>query len=287
MNQGMKVDQPVAVVTGGSAGLGLAIAAELRKAGYIIVILGRDAERLKGACDSLAETTERPEQEKFVLGLAVDLTLREQVGEVFQQIHDRFGRVDVLVNNVGASDRGTMENLAVERLEEIVRANVVPTLLCSQAALPMLERSSGVIINVGSMAAKVGARFLGAYPAAKHALAGLTQQMRLEWKERGVHVGLVNPGPIRRDDVGRRYDDRVAADSKLPEQAKQPGGGTKVKGVPPEKVARKVLRMIQRRQADVLLPAYLRPLVAIGHLYMPLGDWLLLKFTSSKPPKAN
>lgn len=280
---GAEYPRPVAAVTGGSAGLGLAIAAELLSAGYEVVILGRNTERLTQACLKLDAAfnnalAERPQ----ATGLAADLTNADDVKRVFGEIEDRFGRLDVLVNNVGASDRGTVENLAVSRLQEVVMANIVPTLLCSQVALPLLQQRRGVVINIGSLAAKVGARYLGAYPAAKHALAGLTQQMRLEWKPKGVHVGLMNPGPIRRDDAGKRYAEQVAADESLPEQARKPGGGTRVRGLPAEVVAKRVLKMIQRRRPDVLLPGYLRPLVAIGHFVPPLGDWLLLKFTSSK-----
>ena len=266
------------VVTGGSAGLGLAIARAFRKRGYSVVILGRDQTRLDAAAEHLMKTDAKED----VLGLAADLSDSVQVTTVFSRIVDRYGRIDVLINNVGASDRGTVEGLNAEHLLGIIQANVVPALLCSQAALASLEKSGGVVLNIGSLAGKVGARYLGGYPAAKHALAGLSQQMRLEWKSRGVHVGIINPGPIRRDDAGQGYAGRVSQDDRLPEQANRPGGGTRVKGQLPEVVAEKVVRMVLKRQADVMLPGHLRPLVAIGNLWPAFGDWLLLKFTSSK-----
>ena len=268
----------VAVVTGGSAGLGLAIAAEFLKAGYAVAIIGRDQARLDAARDSFSDKSTAD----FVMTIQADLSSRVDAERAFGELDARFGRLDVLVNNIGTSDRGTLEQLAPDDLLEIVKANLLPALLSSQVALPMLERTGGAVVNIGSLAAKVGARYLGAYPTAKHALAGMTQQMRLEWKDRGVHVGLLNPGPIRRADAGRRYAAQVASDSQLPSQAMQPGGGAKVRGLPPDVVARAVLKMVRRRQVDVMLPAYLRPLVAIGNLCPPLGDWLLLKFTSTK-----
>lgn len=110
----------------------------------------------------------------------------------------------MLVNCVGISDRGLIEDLKSDRLQELLDQNVFTALLCCQAGLPLLKESRGVIVNIGSLASKVGARYIGGYAIAKHALAGLTQQMRLELKPVGVHVGLVSPGPIQREDAGRR-----------------------------------------------------------------------------------
>jgi hypothetical protein len=269
----------VAIVTGGSAGLGWQIAATLLAAGYRVAIVGRSAERLEHASERLRAQVPGGE----VLCCEADLSNLAAAQSVVAAVIDRWARIDVLVNNIGQSDRGVVSELEPDHLMQRIAANVVPTLCLSRTALPHLQQRGGVIINIGSLAAKVGARYLGAYPAAKHALAGLTQQMRLEWAERGVHVGLLNPGPIRREDAGTRYAGQIeAAGDELPAHARQPGGGTTVKGLDPQRVAIAVLTMIRRRQADRMLPGYLRPLVAIGHLWPPLGDWLLLRFTRGK-----
>lgn len=193
-------------------------------------------------------------------------------------ISDQFGQLDVLVNCIGASDRGLACELSADRLRELFDQNVITTLLCCQAMLPLLEASRGSVVNIGSLAGKVGARYLGGYIAVKHALAGLTQQMRLEWRDKGIHVALVSPGPIRRDDAGSRYADRTVGS--LPKSASAPGAGTKVKGLDPQRVANAVLKCAQKRRTDVILPSYLRILIVIGNAIPRLGDWLLLKFTS-------
>jgi NAD(P)-dependent dehydrogenase (short-subunit alcohol dehydrogenase family) len=268
-------ERPVALITGGSAGLGFHITAKFLQSGYHVVVVGRDPDRLAAAQHRLpTQTGQQLDAE------SCDLTQAEQITQLFERVQDRHGRLDVLVNCVGASDRGLVEKLSPERLEELIRANVLTALLCSQEAIPLLESSGGVIVNIGSLASKVGARYLGGYALAKHALAAMTQQMRLELKPRGIHVGLLSPGPIRRDDGGSRYRDRV--DANLPAQAAKPGGGTRLKGLPPERVAEAVLRMIRRRSPDKVLPGYLRILIGIGHSCPPLGDWLLLKFTSER-----
>lgn len=266
----------VAVVTGGSSGLGLAVAEALLAARYDVIILGRDHDRLADAAGRLADIAATAQTR--LQSIVTDVTSDQAVSDCFAQVAADFGRLDVLVNCVGQSDRGRTESLTRQRLIELIDVNVTSALLCSQAALPMLKESSGVVVNVGSLASKVGARYLGGYCAAKHALAGLTQQMRLEWLEYGVHVALVSPGPIRRDDAGRRY---AATSGDAPPEAQRPGGGAKLKGLPAQRVADAVVRSITRRHPDIILPTYLRSLVAIGHALPRLGDWLLRKFTST------
>jgi uncharacterized protein len=267
----------VALVTGGSAGLGLAIADALLAAGYTVIIAGRDESRLSSAVAALSHTLANGRCELHTV--TADVTSPQSVEQCFSRVAAEHGRLDVLVNCVGQSDRGRTESLEHQRLLELIDANVTSALLCCQAALPMLKESRGVVINVGSLASKVGARYLGGYCAAKHALAGLTQQMRLEWLEYGVHVGLVSPGPIRRGDAGHRYS---ALSGDAPPGAQQPGGGAKLKGLPAQKVAQSVVRSIRRRRADVILPGYVRLLVVIGHALPSLGDWLLRRFTSGR-----
>ncbi len=265
---------PVALITGGSSGLGLVVAQTFLDAGYRVMIVSRNQERIDRAIEQLAVSSDR------LAGLSCDLANAGDVCRLFEQIGTQFGRLDVLINCAGGSDRGLAADLKVERLLELISQNVITALLCCQAAVPLLEKSGGVIVNVGSLAAKVGARYLGGYAAAKHSLAGLTQQLRLELRPRGIHVALVNPGPIRRDDEGSRYNDRV--DDGVPDQATKPGAGTRVKGLPPQRVAQAILDCVRRKRVDVVLPGYLRILIAVGHAFPRLGDWLLLKFTSVK-----
>ena len=268
--------EPLAVVTGGSAGLGKVIAATLLSRGYRVLLVGRSESRLAEVESELT----RDFRPSSVSTFAADLTSIEDVRGLAERVRIQSDRLQVLVNVVGGSDRGFVEGLTRERLLELIDQNVTTALLCSQQLLPMLRESKGVIVNIGSLASKVSARYLGGYAPAKHALAAITQQMRLELRAEGVHVALVCPGPIRRNDAGQRYAERV--DERLPDQASAPGGGTRVRGLPPERVAAAVMRCIERRCPEVILPGYLRVLVAIGHAFPTLGDWLLLKFTSPK-----
>jgi NAD(P)-dependent dehydrogenase (short-subunit alcohol dehydrogenase family) len=256
---------PVALVTGGSAGLGWVITQQLVQRGYRVVVVGRDQSRLDQAAQDFGTA---------VLVKKCDVTVATEIAEVVSQLD----RLDALINCVGLSDRGLIAELRPERMQQLLDQNVLSALLCCQACLPLLKQSRGTIVNIGSLSSKVGARYLGAYTIAKHALAGLTQQLRLELRPTGVHVALVSPGPIRRQDAGARYTDLVSAD--LPPSAAAPAGGAKVKGIPPERVAAAVLKCIDRRIPDIVLPGYMRLLITLGHAFPRLGDWLLLRFTS-------
>lgn len=265
----------VAVVTGGSAGLGYQVAQALLDQDYCVMIVGRSKQRLDEA-----ERSFKNVDPSKVATCAADLTDATRVQDVFEGVSRKFGRLDVLVNCVGQSDRGEIKNLDANRLKELIDQNVVSALLCCQHAIALLEPSGGVIVNVGSLAAKVSPRYLGGYAIAKHALAAMTGQLRLELKPIGIHVGLINPGPIRRSDAGARYAEQVDRD--LPPQANQPGAGARIAGLDPKHVADQVVRMIRQRKTDIVMPRYLRLLIAVGHAFPRLGDWLLIKFSSGK-----
>ncbi len=275
----------VAIVLGASSGLGLAIARVLWESGYAVIASARNAQRLQEAVSQLSIIPQGPAPQAGSIDRlqtwACDAVSPDSVQQLIEHVKVQFGKLDVLVNCVGQSDRGNVAELTPQRLHELLDLNVVSALLSSQAALPLLTESKGVIVNVGSLAARVGARRLGGYPAAKHALAGLTQQMRLEWLPLGVHVAMVNPGPIMRQDSGNRYAEAVKARG-LPATAARPGGGTSVKGLSSDWLAKQILQVIQQRQPDRIFPGKLRLLIALGHLWPALGDWLLLRKTSVK-----
>lgn len=253
--------------------MGLVIAEAFAEAGYQVILVGRSNDRLAAAKHHLLETCDAT-----AVTIQGDVSNPNECGKIAGAVGDQFGRLDVLVNCIGTSDRGLSSDLSADRLRELIDQNVTTTLLCCQAMLPLLESSRGSVVNIGSLAGKVGARYLGGYNAAKHALTGLTQQMRLEWREKGIHVALVSPGPIRRQDAGTRYAHQT--DQSLPQSAAAPGGGTKVKGLDPKRVAAAVLKCARRQRIDVILPGYMRFLIVIGNAFPRLGDWLLLKFTS-------
>ena len=262
------------IVTGGSSPLGIRLAEALQKRGDRVLMIGRDAQRLADAAANRQPLVD----DGNVHRLVADLSLPGEAQRIVDHADQLWGGIDVVVNIVGRSDRGLVEELTDEHMMHLFDANVLTALRMCRAAAAPLKESRGVVVNVGSLGGKVGARYLGGYAMAKHSLTALTQQLRLEWRPAGVHVGLVSPGPIRRDDAGRRYDAQVDR-SDIPATAAKPGGGTRVRGLSPDRVVAGILRVMDHRSPDIILPGYLRWLVAIGHLSPRLGDWILLKMT--------
>lgn len=261
----------VVLVTGGASGIGLMIAETFADAGAKLAICALEQE----AVEATAARFEKNGVE--CLGMAVDITKQEQVDQMFERVIERFGRLDVLVNNAGRTARGKILDTTPEQFASMLELNFLATVRCTLAAMPHLKKQRGHIVNIGSLAAKTGSRWTAAYPASKFAVAAYSQQLRLELADEGVHVLLVCPGPVKRD-TPRLYPLDGIED--LPEDARKPGAGAKIKGVDPDRLARNILLACERRRPEIVMPWKSRILFAIAQLFPRLGDWILLKMTA-------
>jgi short-subunit dehydrogenase len=263
----------VVLITGGSSGFGRVLAQEFAQHGAQVVIAARDAARLHTAAAAMHADGLQ------VHSIVCDVTQPADVERMFLEISQRYGRLDVLVNNAGRSDRGAAIETSVEQFRELLELNFLSLVRCTQAALPLLAASRGQIVNIGSLAAKTVSRFIGAYPASKFPVAAYSQQLRLELAERGVHVLLVCPGPIALADRADKYE-RLASEKGLPDDAGKPGGGVKLRGLDPAWLSRRVLRACERREAELIVPVRVRWLLAVSAIAPRLGDWIIRKMTS-------
>jgi NAD(P)-dependent dehydrogenase (short-subunit alcohol dehydrogenase family) len=256
----------VVLVTGGSSGLGLSIAEGFVAAGARVAIAGLEA-------DAVQKVTERMRAAgSDVLGVQADITRQEDVDRLIGQTVDYFGRLDVLVNNAGRSMRGKVLDTTPEQFRDLMELNLIALVRCTRAAMPHLLQQHGHVVNIGSLAAKSAARWVGAYPATKFAVAAYSQQLRLELGPQGLHVLLVCPGPIQRKDA-RLYP--LAGLEDVPESARAPGAGVQVRAIPPERLSRAILRACQRRQPELVIPGKARLLFALAQLWPSLGDWIV------------
>ena len=262
--------EKVAIVTGGSAGLGRALGESLAAAGARVVLAARNAEPLNEA------VTEFTNQGHTALAVPTDVTDDGQVAALMDRTIVEYGRIDLLINSAGCSDRGHALDTSLERFRELWELNFLATVRCCRAAAPHLIKAQGHLINVGSLASKTASRLLGAYPASKFPVAAYSQQLRYELGPEGVSVLLVCPGPIAREDAGQRYGDQT---SDLPNVANQPGAGVKLKGIPPARLAAAILQACQRRRPELVVPAKAKLLFALAQLSPALGDWLLRRLT--------
>ena len=180
----------VAVVTGGSQGIGRRTAELLAERGFQLAIV--DLKDPKA-------TVEAIEQEgRTALGFTGDITKEDVVEEFARRVLDRFGRVDVLVNNAGISLIRAAEETTADEYRRVIEVNLVaPFLLARVLGREMLEARSGSIVNVASIAGLVAVSDRAAYNASKHGLVGLTRTLAAEWGGRGVRVNAVCPGWVK------------------------------------------------------------------------------------------
>jgi NAD(P)-dependent dehydrogenase (short-subunit alcohol dehydrogenase family) len=186
----MTASPPVAVVTGASRGIGLAVAHELGRTGHRIVAVARDEGRLRKAASELEGAGVAVET------VAADLADRDAVDALGLDLAERHRAVAALVNNAGATDLRVGKDVEPEEWDWNLALNLTAPQVLSRALAPALARAGGSIVNVGSVTGLMAARGLGPYGAAKAGLHHLTRVLALELGSEGVRVNAVAPGFI-------------------------------------------------------------------------------------------
>lgn len=183
-------DQSTIVITGGSSGLGLAIAERCLKQGNIVLI-ARNVQKLQQAKDHLLSKNAKANVHVF----ALDVSDTAAVNQTMQAIHQQFGSIDTLINSAGILEENYFEKLPLEVFQRILNINFFGTLHCIQAALPYLKQSKQArIVNIASIAGLTGVFGYAAYSSSKHALVGLSRSLYTELKPQGITVQLICPG---------------------------------------------------------------------------------------------
>ncbi|WP_438480534.1 SDR family NAD(P)-dependent oxidoreductase [Oleiharenicola lentus] len=186
-----QISGQVVIITGASAGIGEATARRLARAGAQVVIAGRRLDRLETLARELDATGAR------ALAVAGDVTSDADRRALVAATLEKFGRIDVLVNNAGYGTRGPVELVSVEAIRKNYETNIFSLIALTQLVIPrMRERRAGCIINIGSVAGKIARPMSSIYDSTKHALEAITDGLRGEMKPFGVRVALIRPGLI-------------------------------------------------------------------------------------------
>jgi 3-hydroxybutyrate dehydrogenase len=188
----------VAAITGGTRGIGRAIAEAFLRDGASVVINGRSAEKGEGAVAAIRRDLDVGDRVRFVQG---DATVKADCERLIDEAVSTYGRIDMLVNNAGGShNNAPVAQLTDEAMEYALTVNLWSTLWCSRSALAhMIPQQWGRIINISSLEGKVGKPGLATYVTAKHAVNGLTKAMSQELGTLGVTVNALCPGAIETD----------------------------------------------------------------------------------------
>ncbi|HQR39110.1 MAG TPA: SDR family NAD(P)-dependent oxidoreductase [Blastocatellia bacterium] len=181
----------VALVTGGGRGIGRSVALALSTAGARVAVAARTRNEID---DVAAEIVEAGGQ---CIAVVLDVTSADAVREAFADVATRLGAIDVLVNNAGIARSALSWKTDDELWRSTIETNLSGTFYCMRAALGgMVERKWGRVINIASVAGKVGAAYVSAYVASKHAVIGLTRSAALEVATHGVTVNAICPGYV-------------------------------------------------------------------------------------------
>jgi 2-deoxy-D-gluconate 3-dehydrogenase len=181
----------VAVVTGGNGGIGLGMAQGLAGAGAAVVVSGRNAEKSRRAVAELASLGAE------AVAIEADVSDEAAVEALIRKTVDRFGRLDVLVNNAGMNIRKPVQDLTLAEWRLVLDTNLTSAFLSCRAAYPIMKRGGGgKIINIGSMMSIFGTSFAPAYAASKGGIVQLTKAMASAWARDNIQVNAVLPGWI-------------------------------------------------------------------------------------------
>ncbi len=187
----MKLKDKICIVTGGSGGIGFAIADRFLSEGAKVVLTSIDMPSAKQAEEELR--TKHPDC--YVRGIAPKLSSFQQMEEAFGEVYSEFGRVDVLVNNAGTSDETAFDSYTEEIYDRVFDLNIKAMFACTRAVVGYMEQQKcGVIINISSVVSVCGQPKGVAYPASKAAVNGFTLSLARELAKHGIRVNAVAPG---------------------------------------------------------------------------------------------
>ena len=187
-----RLDGKVALVTGGTKGLGRAMADALASAGASVIVTGRSTDSAEAVAREVAEA-----EGVRTLGIAADVASSAEVNAMVARVLDGFGRLDVLVNNAGINIRRPIEQLEESEWDRVIATNLTgPWLCCRAAAAPMRKQKWGRVINVSSTLGQVGLADRTPYCSSKGGLTLMTRTLALEWAPDGINVNALCPGPF-------------------------------------------------------------------------------------------
>lgn len=186
-----KVQNKIALITGGASGIGLAIATKFTQEGIQTIIIGRDENKLNKASKKLGNLCH---------AISYDLTNLAGIPDLIKNIVKKFGTIDILVNNAGINMKKEFKDVTDEDFQKIITTNLTSVFAMSREVVKYMEKKkSGSIINISSMASQYGIPKVIAYTASKSAIEGMTRAMAVELSPKGIRVNCIAPGFIATD----------------------------------------------------------------------------------------
>jgi short-subunit dehydrogenase len=261
-----------ALVTGASSGLGQALAQHLVRAGATVLLTGRSVDRLTTVAEGLLREGADPER---LITAAADLTVDDDRHRLFTLANDRFGALDLVINNAGVGAAGQFETHDPTVLRRIFEVNVFSMAEVCRESLPLLAGGrDAVMVTLGSVNARRALPGRAEYCASKFAVSGFTESIRIEWRRFGIHILQVNPGF-----TNTPFDDHALVDTSRVSVRDR-------RTMSPEKVARATMRAIELRRREITLSWQGRLLLLSNKFSPRFVDWALTRWLLRHFPDA-
>ena len=265
----MQTTPKTVLITGGTSGIGRALAIRFARGGYNVALSGRNTDRLSAI---------KSELDKYgIESLCVESDVSKEADclSLVQDTVSRFGGIHVLINNAGISMRATLNDLQIDVIRKVMDINFWGTVYCTKYALPYLLNSKGSLVGVSSIAGKNGLPGRTGYSASKFAMEGFLQSVRTENLKKGLHVLVACPGFTESSIRGSALGPDGATQSESPRDEK--------KMMTSDQVADHIYHAVIHRKRDLVLTKQGKLAVWLGRIFPSLSDKLVFKHMSSEP----
>jgi dehydrogenase/reductase SDR family member 7B len=253
-----KVKDKVVIITGASSGIGKALAVELAAAGAKVVIAARNNDKLNDLKNSLLNRNFE------VYAVQADVSKEEDCKRLIAETINKYGTIDILINNAGVSMRALFEDVDLNVIRQLMDINFWGTVYCTKFALPYLLKSKGSVVGVSSIAGYKGLPGRTGYSSSKFAIQGFLETLRIENLKKGLHVLIACPGftasNIRNTALAK--DGSMQGESPLDEG----------KLMTAEEVARKIITAIQRKKHRLIMTTQGKLIVFLNKFFPKMMD---------------
>lgn len=248
----VKLTNKVVLITGASSGLGAGVASLLVEKGAIPILTARSEDKLEALSRQL-------KGEHHIIRM--DVQQDEDVKRVVEQVIQKYGRIDILMNNAGFGQFKTITEMPVEDYQHMMDVNYMGIVRCTKAVLPhMLAAGTGQIVNIASLAGKFPTAKSTSYTATKHAVLGFTNALRQELRKTKIKISSINPGPI-----ATAFFDRADPSGDYVKNVSQLMMTT-------DKVSRDIVKVMEKRKEEQDLPRIATPAMRLYGLFPRLVD---------------